>query len=177
MRKRLILAVSVVGILGTSQLAFAEGLRLESGLQGMVTGALIGSVFGPDKQHRLENAAIGGFAGLLLGSQVAPAQASDRHFDSDDDGGYRSRHSRHSDDSGRSRHHRHRHRHHRERPVIVSNPPSTVFVQPYSSWTTTRTETVVVTPSFGQTTVFTGYPYVSTYSYPFGSSVRVIQGY
>ncbi|MEO5376365.1 MAG: hypothetical protein H7832_01060 [Magnetococcus sp. DMHC-6] len=39
-------------------------------VDGLVTGALIGSVFGPDQEHRIENATIGGAVGLLLGSRT-----------------------------------------------------------------------------------------------------------
>lgn len=50
------------------------GMAAADPVGGMLTGALIGSVFGPDKKHRTENALIGAAAGALLGSQVAYSQ-------------------------------------------------------------------------------------------------------
>ena len=59
--------------------ADADNFGLPNGMSGMVTGALLGSVFGPSKRHRTKNAVIGAFAGLLLGSQQAQANNSPVH--------------------------------------------------------------------------------------------------
>ncbi|MBF0433801.1 MAG: glycine zipper 2TM domain-containing protein [Magnetococcales bacterium] len=68
-------ATAFVGALLGSSWAVADGAEA---LGGMVTGALVGSIFGPDKKHRGQNALIGAVAGGLIGSQIntAPAYAA-----------------------------------------------------------------------------------------------------
>ncbi|MBF0624800.1 MAG: hypothetical protein HQL82_08335 [Magnetococcales bacterium] len=62
-------------VLGWGSIAPARaGGVVSPGVSGMVTGALVGSIFGPSKDVRLVNAAIGGVAGLLLGNQYAQSQ-------------------------------------------------------------------------------------------------------
>jgi hypothetical protein len=54
--------------------AKAEGFHVPSGVQGMVTGALLGSVFGPNKKVRAKNAVIGAVSGYLIGDQYGKAK-------------------------------------------------------------------------------------------------------
>ncbi|MBF0422032.1 MAG: glycine zipper 2TM domain-containing protein [Magnetococcales bacterium] len=63
-------AATFTGMLCVSSLAVADGAEA---LGGMVTGALVGSIFGPDKKHRAQNALIGAVAGGLIGSQATLA--------------------------------------------------------------------------------------------------------
>ncbi|MBF0140206.1 MAG: glycine zipper 2TM domain-containing protein, partial [Magnetococcales bacterium] len=63
-------ATAFVGALLGSSWAVADGAEA---LGGMVTGALVGSIFGPDKKHRGQNALIGAVAGGLIGSQINTA--------------------------------------------------------------------------------------------------------
>ncbi|MBF0308665.1 MAG: hypothetical protein HQL56_03960 [Magnetococcales bacterium] len=67
--KAVLAALAASGLfLSTVAPVQADGVQISPALQGMATGALIGSVFGPDTKHRVENAAIGGVAGLMLGA-------------------------------------------------------------------------------------------------------------
>ncbi|MBF0108971.1 MAG: glycine zipper 2TM domain-containing protein [Magnetococcales bacterium] len=134
----------------------AMGMMVNSGvvwagsidpLGGMITGALVGSVFGPDKKHRTKNALIGAVAGAFLGSQVSYAQdqsASGTGYAYV--GGYRGD----DDDWDRRHHDRRHHRHHHHTTTIIERVPSqqTVVVTPRYD----DEETVVVT-RYGNTKV------------------------
>lgn len=69
--KKITGTLTVIILLLTAGLARAEGLGVPGGVQGMITGALIGSVFGPDKKVRGKNALVGAISGYLIGNQYA----------------------------------------------------------------------------------------------------------
>ena len=70
MKKKWMILLVVILLLATRS-ARAESFRIPTGVQGMVTGALIGSVFGPNKKVRGTNAVIGAVSGYLIGNQFA----------------------------------------------------------------------------------------------------------
>lgn len=63
----------------TCNTAFGGNLQIPTGTQGLITGALIGSVFGPDKKVRTNNAIIGAVSGYLVGSQYTANQRQQQH--------------------------------------------------------------------------------------------------
>ncbi|MBF0357653.1 MAG: hypothetical protein HQL70_03530 [Magnetococcales bacterium] len=63
-------------LLFSASSAKAEGFYVPAGVQGLVTGALLGSVFGPDKKVRGKNAIIGAVSGYIIGTQYAKPRES-----------------------------------------------------------------------------------------------------
>ena len=74
MKKLSITLLSVLLVFSTAS-AKAESFQVPTGVQGMVTGALLGSVFGPSKKVRAKNAVIGAISGLIIGSQYGANQS------------------------------------------------------------------------------------------------------
>lgn len=131
--------VAAMGMLVNSGLAWSGDI---DPISGMITGALVGSVFGPDKKHRAQNALIGAVSGAFIGSQLL--HADNRSFYG---GGYR------PDWDGRWGHHsRHRHRDHR--PTVIERGPAqrTVFITPRNHSKTVivdrhgRTKYIIIDP-------------------------------
>lgn len=69
----LAVAVATGAFFNTSFVLAGDGGNV---LGGMITGALIGSVFGPNKHVRGQNALIGAVGGAFLGSQMGSSQDS-----------------------------------------------------------------------------------------------------
>lgn len=111
-------------------------------LGGIVTGALIGSVFGPDKKARGKNAMIGAVGGALIGSQIGNAYGGGGNaYDSGNayDGGREDWR-----DSGHRRH-EHRHSYRNTTTIIEQAPEQTVIVAP------SREVQTVVVDEYGRT--------------------------
>jgi|SaaInl7_135m_RNA_FD_contig_41_2221392_length_667_multi_8_in_0_out_0_1 uncharacterized protein YcfJ len=79
--KKLSITVLTILLVFSTTSAKAEGFQVPTGVQGMVTGALLGSVFGPSKKVRAKNAVIGAISGLIIGSQY---EANQREAHSND---------------------------------------------------------------------------------------------
>lgn len=136
-----LLAMSAaLGMLFNSSVAWSGNI---DPLSGMITGALVGSIFGPDKKHRTQNALIGAVSGAFLGSQISGAE-NDRSY-SNNNRSYSNRGSD-WDDSYPSHHQRH---HDRRHITVIEQVPEqqTIIVRPEP-----RTETYIV-DRYGQTKV------------------------
>ncbi|HAT49111.1 MAG: hypothetical protein HQL07_17460 [Nitrospirae bacterium] len=133
-----LLAISAaLGMVFNSGVAWSGNLDPVS---GMITGALVGSIFGPDKRHRAQNALIGAVSGAFIGSQIAGADndRSSSHSYGSRDSDW--------DDSYPRRHHSH---HDRRHVTVIEQVPvrETIIVRPEP-----RTETYIV-DRYGQTKV------------------------
>ncbi|MBF0346606.1 MAG: glycine zipper 2TM domain-containing protein [Magnetococcales bacterium] len=131
----LLAMTAAVGMVLNSGVAWAGAI---DPLGGMITGALVGSVFGPDKKHRTQNALIGAVTGAFLGSQLSYAQ--DQYQSSG--GSSRGVSYRDDWDDSYGRHdRRHHHHHHRYNTTVIEREPrsQTVIVTPRRD-----TETVIV---------------------------------
>jgi hypothetical protein len=73
MQKLTIILLVLIMLLSASS-AKADGFYVPRGVQGLVTGALLGSVFGPDKKVRGKNAIIGAVSGYIIGTQYAKSR-------------------------------------------------------------------------------------------------------
>ena len=134
-RSGVVLAMTAaVGMMFNSGVVWAGSIEP---LGGMITGALVGSVFGPDRQHRTKNALIGAVAGAFLGSQMSYAQDQ---YAGGSSRGVSYRDDRDDWDDSYSRHDR-RHHHHRYNTTVIERVPrgQTVIVTPRRD-----TETVIV---------------------------------
>ncbi len=75
--KKLIAAATAAFMFTTVNLANAQELHVPDGVKGLVTGALIGSIFGPNKKSRAKNALIGAVSGYLIADQYAKSRLND----------------------------------------------------------------------------------------------------
>jgi hypothetical protein len=160
MKKILAILIAVL-VLANASSARAGGFYISTGVKGLVTGALVGSVFGPNKKVRAKNAVIGAVSGYIIGNQYANSQKldniwSNRHKERGN--ALSNRHkergnalsNRHKE-RGNGRSNRHKVKHLVVAPHAAQQTVVIYQNQPVDYWQETRT--VYTSPGYGSQTI------------------------